>query len=146
MPRGKKRTTQSGADAQSVSSVPGQRYGEGVEQQQLQQNMPAPDLAAAGPGGNDIVMPQPGPPVTPAPQGDPAQMMDYLKSNNPSLFSGTQMPDVPVTDGLLGGAGRGPEALVQARAVTPVARYLINLSEESGNVKWKRLAERAGLR
>ena len=149
MPRGKKRTTQSGADAQSVKSVPGQRYGEGVEQQQLQRNMPAPDLASEGvPTGGPPpeMMETVGPPVMPSAPPDPAQVEQFLGANKPQLLSGTQMPQVPVTDGLSGGPGRGPEALVQARAVTPIARYLQNLARDTGNKKWAYLAERAGLK
>ena len=41
MPRGKK--TQSGDPAQKVESVTGQRYGEGVAQEQMQKAMPAPN-------------------------------------------------------------------------------------------------------
>lgn len=148
MPRGKKRTTQSGADAQSVRSIPGQRYGEGVEQQQLQQAMPAPDLAAQGvpTGGGPAPMPQGQPVAPPAPAADPAMLQQFLAENKPQLFSGTQMPDTPVTDGLTGGPGRGPEALVQARSTTPIARYLSNLAADTGNKKWQHLAERAGLK
>ena len=44
MPR--KRKTLSGDAAQEIKSVPGQRYGEGVAQQQMQQAMPAPQKVA----------------------------------------------------------------------------------------------------
>lgn len=41
MPRARK--TRSGDPAQNIQSVPGQRYGEGVAQQALQRNLPAPE-------------------------------------------------------------------------------------------------------
>jgi len=144
MPRGKKRVTQSGADAQTVKSVPGQRYGEGPSQQALMSAMPAPNLAAEGIP-TAPAAPQ-GVPVLPPRQADPAQISGFLGENKPALLSGTQRPDVPVTDGLAGGPGRGPEALVQARTTTPIARYLQNLAQDTGNKKWQHLAERAGLR
>lgn len=143
MPRGKKRVTQSGADAQNIKSVPGQRYGEGVAQQAMQEAMPAPDLAGAP---IPSAAPPTAQPVTPPQHADPAQISQFLGANKPALLSGTQRPDVPVTDGLAGGPGRGPEALAQARTTTPIARYLQNLAADTGNKKWQHLAERAGLR
>ena len=146
MPRGKKRETQSGADAQTVKSVPGQRYGEGKAQQELLQAMPAPNLAAEGvPGAGAPPMAPAGAPVMPRPQADPAMIQEFLGSNKPSLLSGTQQPNTPVTDGLSSGPGRGPEA-IRAQAVTPIARYMQQLSRDTGNQKWARLAERAGIR
>ena len=145
MPRGRKRETQSGADAQTVKSVPGQRYGEGKEQQELLSAMPAPDLAAdnsrtlgAAP------MPQ-GSPVLPGAPPDAGMVQQFLQENKPGLLGGTQQPNTPVTDGLSTGAGRGPEA-IRAQAVTPIARMMQQLSADTGNQKWARLAERAGLR
>lgn len=76
---------------------------------------------------------------------DPDALSAFLGSNKPSLLSGTQRPDQPVTDGLSFGPGRGPEALGAARSRAPIARYLENLANESGNPKWRRMAERAGL-
>lgn len=143
MPRGKKRETQSGVDAQTVKSVPGQRYGEGKAQQELLQAMPAPDLANS----NAVKMgsAMPAAPVLPGPQADPAMVQEFLGSHKPNLLSGTQQPNTPVTDGLPTGPGRGQEA-IRAQAITPVARMMQQLSEETGNMKWARLAERAGLR
>lgn len=139
MPRGKRRTTQSGAPAQAIRSVPGQRYGEGVEQQQLQRAMPAPDMQeASAPNGMAG-----GPPVIPSPAPDPAMIQQYLAGHNPNMLGGTQMPDQPVTAGLSTGPGPGPSALARPR--TPTARWLHRLGQETGNPKWKRLAEEAGL-
>ena len=141
MPR--KRQTQSGAPAQEISSVPGQRYGEGVEQQQMQQAMPAPDYQ--GEGVTNVSPQQAAQVAAPAPAPmDPAMIAEYLGANRPSLLSGTQDPDRPVTSGLSTGPGAGPEVLAQSSR-TPLARYMQNLSNDTGNPRWKRLAERAGL-
>lgn len=142
MPR--KRRTMSGADAQNIGSVPGQRYGEGQMQQQLQQDMPAPDTAGTvGPGGDSTVpMPQ-APIVTGPPAVDPSQVGGFLSQHNPNLLGGSARPDEPVTAGLPFGPGAGSQAL--KRSTTPMSRYLSNLASDTGNPKWKRLAERAGL-
>lgn len=143
MPR--KRQTMSGDDAQNIGSVPGQRYGEGVEQQAMQQAMPAPELAGApaavapssvpaAPGGD---MQRPG--------ADPAMIQQFLAQHKPSLLAQTGRPDEPVSAGLRGGPGAGPEALGMQVGMTPLARTLQRLSVDTGNPMFSRLAERAGL-
>lgn len=138
MPR--KRQTMSGDDAQNIGSVPGQRYGEGVEQQAMQQAMPAPELAGApaavpaAPGGD---MQRPG--------ADPAMIQQFLAQHKPSLLGQTGRPDEPVSAGLRGGPGPGPEALGMQVGMTPLARTLQRLSVDTGNPMFSRLAERAGL-
>ena len=139
MPR--KRKTISGDDAQNISSVPGQRYGEGVAQQQMQQAMPAPDRSAgpptaSAPGAVETIPPQAAPPV---------DVQQYLAQHNPNLLSGTQLPDQPVTAGLPTGPGPGPEVLGTLKASTPLRRYLEELTAQSGDPTFRRLAERAGL-
>lgn len=132
----------SGADAQNIESVPGQRYGEGVEQQEMQRAMPAPDLAtgdtpaAVGP-----------PPMGDAqrPQADPAAIQQFLQQHKPALLGASQRPDEPVTAGLPGGPGAGPEALQMQIGMTPLARTLQRLSIDTGNPMFSRLAERARL-
>ncbi len=141
MPR--KQKTISGAPAQKVESVAGQRYGEGVEQQQMQQAMPAPRAAAdvtPDVRGNTPVIaePQKGPP-------DPQLLQQFLAANNPNLLSGSQIPDEPVTTGLPTGPGGGPETLSLGRNTTPIARTLRQLSASTGNPKWARIADRAHL-
>ncbi len=142
MPR--RRQTRTGADAQNIDSVPGQRYGEGVEQQQLQQTMPAPDgpapvATSAPPGPGGAVPPSPQQPV------DEAAIQAYLQRNNPALLAGTQLPGEPVTAGLSTGPGAGPDALRLGASTTPIARYMSRLTQDTGNPKWAQLAERAGL-
>ena len=140
MPRGKPRTTQAGDPAQKIASVPGQRYGEGVEQQAMQQAMPAPDMVEAT--APNPSAPQ-GAPVMPMPPVDPAAIQGYLQSNNPNMLGGTALPDQPVTAGLSSGPGAGPSAVAGPR--TPPSRWLSRMAEETGNPKWRRLAEQAGL-
>jgi len=137
MPR--KRKTMSGADAQSIQSVPGQRYGEGPDQAALQATLPAPDTQGQVPSAAP-----PAPTVTGPMPVDPGQIQQFLAGHNPALLSGTRQPDTPVTDGLSTGPGRGPAALKMN--VTPIARFYDRLAADTGNQKWKRLAERAGLR
>lgn len=139
MPR--KRQTMSGDDAQNIGSVPGQRYGEGVEQQAMQQAMPAPDVAGT---------PPPAAPSAPMgdpqrPQADPAAIQQFLAQHKPSLLAQTGRPDEPVTAGLPGGPGAGPEALSMPIGMTPLARTLQRLSRDTGNPMFSRLAERARL-
>lgn len=138
MPRGKPRTTQSGDPAQKIASVPGQRYGEGVEQQAMQRAMPAPDMVEA-----TAPSAAPAQPVMPMPPVDPAAIQGYLQSHNPNMLGGTALPDQPVTAGMSSGPGPGVSAIAGPR--TPPSRWLQRMAEDTGNPKWRRLAEQAGL-
>lgn len=144
MPR--KRKTMSGADAQNIPSTAGVRYGEGDDMQELQQGLPSPNTAGTVGAGGTVPAPQApqGEPVLPGQPPDPALVQQFLSQNQPALFKqGTQQPDVPLTDGLASGPGRGPEAMALDR--TPTSRFLRQLASDTGNPKWRRLAERAGL-
>jgi hypothetical protein len=145
MPR--RRKTMTGADAQSIGSVPGQRYGEGVAQQEMQRAMPAPDGM-----GSDAPMPDVEPAVPSmdvgAPQvsaADPGALQEFLGGHNPRLLSGSSRPDEPVTAGLMQGPGPGPAMTGIASMPTPVRRTLMNLAEQTGNPRWREIAQRAGL-
>lgn len=139
MPR--KRKTMSGEDAQNIGSVPGQRYGEGQDQQALQRAMPAPDMQANVPTGGPPVFA--GAPSIARVNPDPMQVQQFLQTSKPNLLGGTRNPDQPVTAGLSTGPGPGPEVLM--RNTTPMRRYLERLSADTGNPKWKMLAQKAGL-
>lgn len=146
MPR--KRMTRSGDDAQNIGSVPGQRYGEGVEQQAMQQAMPAPDKTGAPLAASTVGAPGPATEVnapTAPPGMDPAQVMQFLAQNNPALLARTQSPDQPVTAGLPMGPGTGPQSLSILQSSTPLARMLTTLTDQTGDPTFRRLAERAGL-
>lgn len=137
MPRGKPRTTMAGDPAQKIGSVPGQRYGEGVQQQAMQRQMPAPDMQQA-------TAPSPSAaPVQPMPPTDPSMVQEYLATQNPNMLGGTQIPDQPVTAGLSTGPGPGRSAIAGPK--TPMSRWLMRMAEDTGNPKWRRLAEQAGL-
>jgi len=140
MPR--KRKTMSGDPAQKIGSVPGQRYGEGAAQQQMQQSMPAPNRVTGQVAASPV-----GPPPEAAGEVAPPAMdvQAYLSQHNPNLLAGTQNPDQPITAGLPTGPGPGPEALGMLKATTPLRRYLEELSAQSGDPTFRRLAERAGL-
>ena len=139
MPR--KVKTISGDAPQKVASVPGQRYGEGVEQQQMQQKMPAPKVQDGPPARG--AEPVTAAPTRPGPT--PEMLQAYLAANNPQLLSETQIPDQPVTHGLPTGPGAGPEVLNMGVNTTPIARTLRQISASTGNPKWARLADRANL-
>lgn len=141
MPR--KRQTMSGDDAQNIGSVPGRRYGEGVEQQAMQRAMPAPDRAGA-PVAPAVATGVPEGAAPPTAQMDPQAVQQFL-SGGPNLLAGTQNMDEPVTSGLSQGPGAGPDALKMLQSSTPLRRYLTQLSEQSGDPTFARLAERAGL-
>jgi len=136
----RKQKTISGDDPQKIASVPGQRYGEGIEQADMQSKMPAPQVDGPPANGSQ--------PVVAAPQKagpSPEMLQQFLAANNPQLLSQSQLPDEPVTAGLRTGPGAGPEAMTLAQTTTPIARTLRQISAATGNPKWARLAERANL-
>ena len=138
MPR--KRKTQSGAPAQGTpQSVPGVRYGEGVEHQQLAQALPPADMRDMAPQGSPDA-------ANSAPQGaaSPEQVMASLSSAPLGMLTATQRPNEPITAGLRDGPGVGPEAL--HRGTTPLGRTLANLAARTGNENYALLARKAGLR
>ncbi len=149
MPR-ERRKTRTGEDAQNIKSVPGQRYGEGVKQQAMQRAMPAPDNT------NQVQVPSAPTPemaVDPATATDPvAQAAPLTKQDlaammgNPNLLGQpSARPNEPITTGLSSGAGPGREVLMTGQGESPIGRYLSQLSAETGNPKWARMRERAGL-
>lgn len=146
MPR-KRPQTRTGEDAQKIRSVPGQRYGEGVEQQALQRAMPAPDVTGNVP---TPTMQGPAPAIAPSmpPQGvsaPPEAMQQFLMQNNPNLLGGTQRPDEPITAGLASGPGRNPTPNEMRASSSPIGRWFERLSMETGDPRWARMRERAGL-
>ena len=149
MPRRAKRTA-TGAPAQSTAPVPGQRYGEGVRQQEMQQAMPTP----ATPGG---IGPVPVPPVVAAAQqAAPARVAPNQAQTPPvdmnaiaqamraqvGLFNGTDRPNEPVTAGLPVGPGPGPE-VTQLRRGSPVANTIADLARLIGDSYLAELAQRS---
>lgn len=136
MPRTRK--TQSGAPAQPIAPVAGQMYGAGVQQQRLQEAMPAPAGAAAAP---------PGPsPVESSPSGgggDPyAAAMSVLQGQGGLLGQPTQRPNEPLTTGLALGPGAGPEVL-GSFSRSPAGDSLRSLTALTGDPYFAELADRA---
>ena len=148
MPR--QRKTQTGAAAQPIDAVAGQMYGKGVEQQQLQETVPAPQVTNPAVGSP----PQPAPTTTPAPAPSPYQPapgpVDAMAAaaemrNNVGLLNApTQRPGEPVTTGLPSGLGAGPEALGMVTR-SPLGETMRNLSNALGDPVFADLANRANI-
>ena len=142
MPR--RRKTMSGAPAQAIKSVPGQRYGEGVQQAQMQQQMPAPNTRNEMP---QVSISQSG---MAAAAGDMPPMETVQPLNDPavalrSLPTGLMnRPDNrPVTSGLAFGPGSGPEVMgTPVTARRPSTRMLQMLYDMTNDPMYLRLLER----
>jgi hypothetical protein len=144
MPRGPKRTL-TGQQAQKVQAVPGQAYGQGVQQEQLQQVLPAPKIEQ-----------QPAPPAMSAAGAASAQTAPPPGyDHNAALAAAQQMPgsagllagdttkpNEPVTAGLTRGPGAGPEAL-GLMSGTPTGDLFRRLSAISGDPFFAELANRS---
>ena len=133
MPRGKQKKTMSGAPAQNIKSVPGQRYGEAKEQRTMQTAMPAPNEMKAEQ--TRAPMPSIGQPQTPAPtpvrpRVDP---QTYLNGLRTGTLKQPSDPKVPITSGLRSGPGVGPEALDQYKQKRQHNYMLQNLYRRTGN-------------
>ncbi len=138
MPRGPRRTA-SGAAAQKIKSVEGQRYGEGVAQQDMQQAMPAPDF-----------LHRTLPPTADSPSPAPASVDGLMAAAAAVSASGgglltqpSARPNEPVTAGLPIGPGAGPEALPRFGG-SPGGRFLRELAAATGNDYFAQLADRTG--
>lgn len=141
MPRAKK--TISGAPAQAVKSVPGQRYGEGVQQAAMQQAMPAPNVRQAAP-------PQPAPTqqamptAQPAPQAMPQQPVDvggFLQQLPKNLLG--QNGNGPVTAGLPFGPGSNSIPSLRTPLNGLNVDMLQRMYDITGNPRIRALLERA---
>lgn len=165
MPRKQKRTI-TGQPAQPLGAVPGQMYGMGVEQQRLQEALPAPqariEVAQPVSAGQGVV----GGAGVGADMGDgeagdiaggamsaPSREEQYMQAMQAAqqmrgaagiLTRPTDMPDVPVTNGISSGPGAGPEILSR-RQGTPTGRRLRELTQLTGDPIFQQLAERARL-
>lgn len=123
MPRAKK--TIGGAPGQKVEAIQGQTYGMGVQQEDLQRAMPAP---------NESVQTQPAPTDStgnPPEQATPVrpglsfqEAMQRVQGAGGVLSAPDDNPSIPITDGLSTGPGRGPEALNNASALGNTLRRL----------------------
>lgn len=139
MPRTAKRTM-SGERAQPVGPVAAQQYGAGVDQAELQRQLPAPQATPVAPGP---------PPVAPGAAGPGSaerleQALQQMQVGDGLMTAPTARPLEPVTAGLASGPGPGPEALGMGR-VSPLATTFENLSRDTGDPYFAELARKAGL-
>lgn len=140
MPR--RRKTVSGAPAQEIKSVPGQRYGEGAQQAQMQRAMPAPNRVAAAPEQRPVSMANAAPTVAqqPAVPAAPVDPVEALRAIPTGLL---QQPDQrPVTSGLNFGPGRPMSSIAGPRPTRPVSRTLEMMYDMTNNPVFARLLER----
>ena len=139
MPR--TRRTQSGDPAMSTSTgMPGVRYGEGVQLQQLQQAMPTPNARAQAPAG------APSPAPAGAGQPAPAVGVDPMSMPTPGLLlAPTTRANEPITAGLSRGLGPGPEILAQNPIESPTGKFLRDLARITGRERFAELARRSNL-
>lgn len=145
MPRAKKTAT--GAPAQKIEAITGQTYGEAKQQEMLQKAMPAPNQMAAPaparPQANPQQQQQPQE-VAQSPAAQPrlslAEAMQRISGSGGLLTAPDDNPNLPVTDGLSSGPGRGPEALTYGSTLGNTLRMLAN---QTGDPIFTELASRA---
>jgi len=137
MPRTRK--TESGVPAQSSQTgAPGVRYGEGKDLAAMREAAPIPNNRA-------------GSPSSPAPQpGLPAEAPMQVAASSPMpkpglLTAPTTRPNEPITQGLSRGPGAGPEILGGAPTVSPLGKFLRDLTAQTGRTVFEEMARRSGL-
>jgi len=144
MPRAKK--TAMGAPAQKIEAITGQTYGDAKQQEMLQKAMPAPNQMATQSSTRPQTSPQQQQPeeVLQAPTAQPrlslAEAMQRISGSGGLLTAPDDNPDLPVTDGLPSGPGRGPEALTYGSTLGNTLRMLAN---QTGDPIFTELASRA---
>lgn len=141
MPR--TRRTAGGDEAQPVGAIPGQNYGAGVEQMELQQAMPAPQAQQpTSPTGGQAQ--QPAPPPGQASIGDLLAIAKEVQAGGGLMNQPTSRPSEPITHGLMSGPGGGPDVLgVQPRSAT--GEWMRYLSQTNGDPYFEQLANRLGI-
>lgn len=140
MPRAKK--TMGGMDAQPVKAISGQTYGEGVAQEGLQRTMPAPNTGSPIPPASTTTQePTTTQASEPAPRRSLADVMSQISGTGGLLRQPDANPNVPVTEGLASGPGRGPDF---RSGNNPLNRTLRRLARETGDPVFDELASRAG--
>lgn len=138
MPRARK--TMAGQPGQPVNAVQGQTYGEGVAQENLQRAMPAPQ--ATGPQAVQPSVSTPGPESQPAPRPSLEDIMGNIRGQGGLLYAPDDKPQIPVTDGLPTGPGRGPEAF---SGQSSTGRTLRRLAAQTGDQFFLELAAKANM-
>ena len=135
MPRAKK--TPAGLPGQPVQRVPNQTYGDAKDQVALQRQMPTPDLRTTtipAPLANaPTQQSQPDQPTVNAPVQPQRSMQDVIaeiSGRGGGLYAPDDRPQVPVTDGLRFGPGRGPEALRVESSIGRTLQQLANATRD----------------
>jgi hypothetical protein len=135
MPRAKK--TLAGTQGQPAQPITGQTYGEAKTQQMLQRTMPAPaapQLKATTAPAQTQTQPQP---TTRTPQ----DIVAMLQGQGGVLSAPDDKPNVPITDGLETGPGRGPEAFSTR---SPLKSTIESLAMQTGDPIFYQLAAKLG--
>jgi hypothetical protein len=139
MPRAKK--TMSGNNPQKIQAVQGQTYGEGVRQENLQKTLPAPQSPEiSAPTAEATGQPQQEMPA-PRPQSF-EQIAAQVRGAGNLLRQPDDRPDLPVTDGIATGPGRGPETLGRS---TQLGNTLRRLALQTNDPIFTELATKVGL-
>lgn len=130
-----------GAPGQAVQAIQGQTYGEGVKQEALQKTMPAPNAGASTPQAPTAApaAPQPQAEQTPNPRLSLQDAMEQIRGRGGVLSMPDDNPNLPVTDGLMTGPGRGPEALMAGSTLGNTLRRLAN---QTGDPIFRELASK----
>lgn len=139
MPRARKTLT--GAPARPNVPVAGQTYGAGVDQQQLEESLPTPGRqnmspAAVAPAQQQVA------PAAPYDHQAALAAAASLSDQTGLLKADTARPQEPITAGLSGGPGPGPEALGLTQG-SPTGDLFRRLSAATGDPFFANLAAKA---
>lgn len=142
MPRARK--TMAGGQGQPAVAFTGQTYGEGKKQEELQRAMPAPKVEqSTAPSRSPEPVDVPVEDEMPARQRmSPEQAMQFISGQGGLLTAPDDKPNVPVTDGLPTGPGRGTEAL---RGTSQMGNILRRLGMQTGDPTFMQIAAKIGL-
>lgn len=131
----------SGAPGQAVQAIQGQTYGDAARQEALQKTMPAPNagVQATEPPTAGPAPEQPQTPEAPAPRLSLQDAMQRISGRGGLLTAPDDNPALPVTDGLMSGPGRGPEAMM---ANSTLGNTLRRLANQTGDPIFRELANK----
>lgn len=139
MPRAKK--TMSGNNPQKIEAIQGQTYGEGVRQENLQKVLPAPQSPEVTASSGEAPSQTPAEAPAARPQSF-EQIAQQVRGAGNLLRQPDDRPDLPVTDGIASGPGRGPETLGRS---TQLGNTLRRLALQTNDPIFTELATKAGL-
>lgn len=131
----------SGNNPQKIEAIQGQTYGEGVRQENLQKVLPAPQSPEVTASSGEA----PGQTPAEAPAARPQsfeQIAQQVRGAGNLLRQPDDRPDLPVTDGIASGPGRGPETLGRS---TQLGNTLRRLALQTNDPIFTELATKAGL-